>query len=537
MYRGHQAPPSEDNPSRHISVSKEDLASNPGDFSPFRGQYCFGYLKAALPLGFRRHELPDGTTVAAHVDLPLFVKAEADAYLILIGLCFDHRNPQHGVAEIGEALFKAPSSDIVDHTHSLLGRWVAIKSDAEGKVAFSDAGGTLPLIHHFDGGTYVCAASSRLIATQRKHLAPHPAITDEFRALQSTPGRHAGQSFPLRHTEYAGVQALLPNHYLDLQNGHAHRYYFGPARFGTKSAKSLAPVIGDLVVAIVTAISARYPLAYAATGGFDSRLIAGGVSRVPGLAEKIDFFTFRYPDDAEGTHDDVVLARKVAATIGGTHRVIDAQSDFPDPTTSTICRRSEEFYATGFEGWVEKSRVEVDSDRVILMGWASEIARCFFRWPGSHKVDAEQVARCGGFGHIAAFRPEVASWLASAEQAHKLTGIPVLDLFYWENRVARWCSGGLNILNTGSHWMTIFSCRDLLDTMLSVREADRGGDHQTLYREIVKYLNPAISRIPINPVPLHKRLRKAAIYRIKSILLPVRDIIRHYTRPSPTAAG
>lgn len=527
MNRGDQIRASADKSACVDPLPNGGSSTKYSDLEPFRGQYCFGRLSSRLPLGFRRHELPDGTAVATHEDLPLFVKAEAGAYIVLIGLCFDYRHPEHELSNIGEHLFDIPSSQIVERTGSLFGRWVAIKSDEEGKVAFSDAGGTLPLIHHFRAeSSYICASSSRLIATQISGLEANSAITEEFRALQSTPGRHAGQSFPLRHTEYRDVLALLPNHLLDLRSGRTIRYYFGPSTFGAERAKDVAPRIGDLVIAIVTAVAARYPLAYAATGGFDSRLIAGGVSRVPGLAENVDFFTFRYPDDAEGKHDDIVLARKVAGTIGGSHRVIDAQSDNPDPATSAVCRQSEEFYAPGFEGWVEKSRIEVEPDRVILMGWASEIARCFFRWPGSDRVNVEQVAQCAGVRRIKSFHPEIAEWLSSAEQAHEMTGIPVLDLFYWENRVARWCSGGLNILNTGSRWMTIFSCRDLLDLMLSVREADRGGDRQTLYREIVKYLNPAISKIPINPVPLAARLKKAAIGRSKKVLLPLRDALR-----------
>jgi len=536
MYRGDHIPVGGGKSARAVRSVRRETVARARDFLPFRGQYCFGHLSARLPAGFRSRKLPDGTMVAAHEDLPLFVKTEGQTYLVLIGLCFDHRNPNHELADIGEALFAAPSPEIVDRTNSLFGRWVAIKSDAQGKVAFSDAGGILPLIHYCDGDSYICAASSRLIATQAKGLAPNPALTGEFRALQSAPGRHAGQSFPLRHTEYAGVLALLPNHVLDLRTGQSRRYYFGPDGFGKARARDAAPAIGDLVVAIVTAIAARHPLAYAATGGFDSRLIAGAISRIPGLAEQVDFFTFRYPDDPEGAHGDIMLARKVAGLIGGTHRIIAAESDHPDPATSAICRQSEEFYATGFEGWVEKSRVEVAADRIILMGWASEIARCFFRWPGSGKVDVEQVAQCAGIRHIESFRPEIAAWLASAEQAHARTGIPVLDLFYWENRVARWCSGGLNILNTGSHWMTIFSCRDLFDRMLAVREADRGGSNQTLYRAIIRYLNPALAEVPINPVPLGKRIRTAAIYRAKAMLLPVRNTVRRYARSSRAAA-
>lgn len=529
MYRSEQIPvggaepaKSPITPAPHIGEQGHQAENGP--LLPFRGQYCFGALPRSLPPRFQRHELPDGTVLAHDEDLPVFVKIEGDAYLAIIGLCFDHRHPEYSLADIGERLFAISSDEIAEQASALFGRWVAIKSDAQGKIAFSDAGGILPLIHRIRGESYLCASSSRLIAACDETVRPNPAIDQDFRTMQAKPGLHGGRPFPLRVTEYDGVFAVLPNHVFDLRSKAVRRYYFGPKDFGTKSADSMAPAIGDLIVRIVTAISARSKLAYAATGGFDSRLIAAGISRVPGLPEQMDFFTFRYPRDPGGAHYDIVLARKVAETIGGRHRVIDAECDYPDPTTSAICRQSEEFYATGFEGWVEKTRTEVEPDRIILMGWASEIARCFFRWPGSESVTPHQIADSTGLAGIEAFQQEFVDWFASAEEAHRRTGIPILDLFYWENRVGRWCSGGLNILNTGSNWMTIYSCRDLLDLMLSVRESERASSQQLLYRKVIKYLNPKVSVIPINPTPFSRRLKKATIHRVKTILLPIRRL-------------
>src|SRR5690606_23820609 len=118
-----------------------------------------------------------------------------------------------------------------------------IKSDPHRKLAFSDAGGTFPLIYTMQEQGIVCASSSRLIAAYVDPLTPNPAITPEFRALQATPGRHAGQSFPLRQTDYSDVFANLPNHYLDLSSGCSVRYYFGPADFGRHSSKAVAPKV------------------------------------------------------------------------------------------------------------------------------------------------------------------------------------------------------------------------------------------------------------------------------------------------------
>jgi hypothetical protein len=317
------------------------------------------------------------------------------------------------------------------------------------------------------------------------------------------------------------VFALLPNHYLDLPTMQPLRYYLGPADYGRLSSKTTAPKAAEIIVSTLKAMSHRHKLAYAATGGHDSRVLAGALGRA-GLAKEVDCFTFKYPFDPSGVHNDIVLARRVAAAVDCPHRIIDARSDDPDPAVSERCRQSEEMIATGFEGWAERVATEVADNRLILMGWASEIARCYYRWPGSDKVTARQLADCAGVGRIGAFLPEFERWLAEAEDVHRKSGLPILDLFYWENRVGRWCGAGLNVLNCGADWVTLYSCRDLLDTLLMVREVDRSGADQKLYREIVRHLNPAIARIPINPMPLQKRTRKAVTLLAKRVVRRLR---------------
>lgn len=445
-------------------------------------------------------------------------------YLAVIGYCFDHLRPTDALVDIAKRLTAFPLRDLFSETSSLVGRWVVLRSAGAEKIAFSDAGGTMPLIYKM-GSSYICASSSRLIAALDQNLSPNPAITDDFRALQSRVGRQAGQSFPLIHTDYAEVLALLPNHWLDLISGKTTRYYFGPSEYGKYPSKEIAPLVGDMFVSILRAVSHRHKLSYAATGGFDSRIIAGAISNIPGLADEIDFFTFRYPNDEQGIHDDIVLARQVAHQIGGHHRIIDAESDHPAPAVSEVCRRSEEFLATGFEGWAEKSSSEVEAGRLILMGWASEITRCFFRWPGSDRATAAQLADCGGVRSVPPLWTAFADWLPDAQRAQEQTGLPILDFLYWENRVGRWCGGGLNILNTGANWMTLYSCRDLLNLMLSVREGERGGSRERLHREIIAYLNPELAQIPINPVPLRTRAASAASWLARSLVIKAKRAV------------
>ena len=110
----------------------------------------------------------------------------------------------------------------------------------------------------------------------------------------------------------------------------------------------MAPKAEEIIVEILKLMSQRHKLAYAATAGNYSRVLAGSIARIPKLAETV-YFAFKYPPDPHCTHNDIVLARQVAETIGGSHRTIEAASDDPCPETSTVCRASEEVIATGFE--------------------------------------------------------------------------------------------------------------------------------------------------------------------------------------------
>jgi hypothetical protein len=58
--------------------------------------------------------------------------------------------------------------------------------------------------------------------------------------------------------------------------------------------------------------------------------------------------------------------------------------------------------------------------------------------------------------------------------------------------------------------------------MLSVKEADRGGHHQLLYRSIVRELNPDLLDIPFNPHPISWwRIKKDTKHHIKTILVTI----------------
>lgn len=485
----------------------------------FRNQFYFGNSNLAAPRNFMETEFGPDRRLLAHRDLPVASIVEPSTYTILLGFCFDFEAAERSLEQICEAIHSTAREALIDATDSLAGRWVLIRQDTQGIIAFSDAGATLPICHiSCDNGASI-ATSARLIEWMHPDRPANELITKDFRKLQATPGRHAGFNFPLVATSMADVFALLPNHALDLSSGVPERIFPGSSTYGTEPSEKMVPTIANTLRSIMSTASLHYEFEFAATGGFDSLVLQSAISSVDGLAKRTNFFTFRYPTDPEASHPDIQNARRSTRFIKAPHQIISAKSDEAIEKVQQICRESEEFYASGFEGWVEAYSEYSNPQKLVIMGWASEIARGFYRWAGSRHVETEELMRCTGLSEMHQFRPMFETWKQDAFEAEAASGIAVLDLFYWENRVGRWCGPGLNILNTDANWITLFSCRGLLKQMLAVRERDRVGRRQKLYRALIVELEPRLAEVTPNPMTLPERVSYALRTELKDHML------------------
>ena len=490
------------------------MNSPPSAMLLFRGQYFFGTMPPRCPEGFVTAPVAGGRVLLHHEALPTSVRQHGDLTGILIGLVVDPSNPQWEIGDILADLLNNEFSRIVEKTARLAGRWALVILGKDHEIAVGDACGTLPVVHvRRDGRTWL-ASSSRLLGFCLDGLQTNELAGGQFRELQIQK-RDNGQPFPATMTEFAGVNVLLPNHYLDLESGIARRFHPFAANPRLTVAEA-APRIAEMTKNIVLAVSRRSPVAVPVTAGFDSRVIAGSVSRIPGLVGKTQFFTFE-DFGAPAGHFDIENGRKIGEAVGGVHRKIKAGD--ASEAAQKIFAASESMNARRFENWAAQCLSVPFQGRIVLMGWASEIARAFIRWPGSDDVTVDQIANLAGVNAIPFAHADIERWYADALQVRKACGINLLDLYYWELRVGRWCSSGLNILNSASDWITIYSCRALLDLMLSVEEKDRSGSAQALYRAVVNELDPALMQIPFNPFPLSYRMKQAGILFAKTILV------------------
>jgi hypothetical protein len=513
---------------------------------PFRFQYIFG-RQSKRPPKFKSLSFPDERQLLVQEALPVAVIREGDAIGLMVGHVFDSQSPTATAQEILNSLVHLGTDDALKWSGRLAGRWTAILISKDREIAFGDACGTLPLNYLTQNGETWVASSSRLMGHCIEGLRPSPLTFGEFPQMQAHKEQYGGLPFPHSMTEFDDVRVCLPNHYLDLKAGITSRYH-PTSRYAGLETRDVVPKIAGLLENIVRAISLRSQIAVAVTAGFDSRAIVGAVSRVPDLAAKSLFFTFQSPFIKSG-HFDIVNGAKLARIVGGVHSEIKVEHT--SDSVRNLCRSSEAMIAPAFEDWAGRCLKAPFQDRIVVKGWCSEVARCYIRWPGSDDLDAETAS---GFikaikthapAHVTVGMPDPTKvpytmsgydkWFNDAKAVRARTGLNILDLFYWELRAGRWCSSGLSILNSASDWITFYSCRELLEAMLSVKEEQRGGE-QMLYRSIIEYLNPDLMQVPFNRHrwEFKKDARSVFVRLLKT--LGVYDSVRRFKRQFLTQA-
>ena len=154
-------------------------------------------------------------------------------------------------------------------------------------------------------------------------------ISPEAREFMASDGYtcNAEHWWPWDASPYREIRRLPSNHELGIRTGAARRFW-PDKRFTPSAPDEAAEVVGETLRGLITAMRARGPLAVNLTAGLDSRMVLAAARPV---ARDVVFVTSKKRGMQE-SDPDLVIHRKLAATLGLQHRVIDSD-----------CRLREEF--------------------------------------------------------------------------------------------------------------------------------------------------------------------------------------------------
>jgi hypothetical protein len=439
------------------------------------------------------------TYVSCHPLLTVTRAAANEVEIVCLGHVLDPDRPALNDQSILDRIVQTLRTfdEFETATSRLGGRWLMFVRLGAIERIYPDAAGSKPVF-------YVCDEQKHELWTgsQPKLLSEKLGIPVDKGLTQQFFAHRVHNSWPAEVTPFAGVRRLLPNHHLTLGSGSSERFW-PRSRVQAQDVEVAARTVHQILFGLTAAVLQRRRVALTVTGGYDSRVVLASAGS---LRNQATLITVSGPDVAFG---DVSIPRRLARRLGAKLTVVPEEA------------YDRAFWQT-FEGnvagmlWDIGSRLaysfrHFDHSWFVLTGSIGEIARCFYYKNGLHptELSADRLAAITGFSGnpvaVAAFD----RWLKGAPRD---ANVNVLDLIYWEHRLANWLALALTGVETVCEPIAMYNCRHLLETTLGVDVAFRKSPY-LLFRKICETAAPETLQVPFNDT-LRDRLVRHSLSRV-----------------------
>ena len=475
-----------------------------------RGQFVLGPRPVERLASWNQYAVGPGLHLSAHPALNV-TQARGDGLSItLLGFILDPDAPELSDAEIVSRMTLAarPGISPVDLTERFGGRWLLIIEEPDDVRIFADPVGLLEMFHTDAAATgAMWAASEPGILAEILGLEMSPEAR-EFMASDGYHTRDGEHYWPWDTSPYREIRRLSPNYELSVLTSAARRFW-PEKEFTPSTPDEAAKVVGDTLRGLITAMHARCPLAITLTAGLDSRMVLAAARPV---ARDVLFVTSKKRGMQE-SDPDLVIPRKLVASLGLQHRVIDSD-----------CQLRPEFRELYFssnllchEKWVYGAQAIHDAlnlEKAAVGGHVAEVARRYYitiksGLEGGEAFTPELLARAIGMGQQAFAIRAMERWNDGLGEVYNYDA---RDLLFWENDLGSWlASGQQEFLLAWKEISPPFNCRRVLEAALSVDPGLRGEPDFPFFRSVIARLWPECLEFPINPKPpvaLVKRVRR-----------------------------
>ena len=287
------------------------------------------------------------------------------------------------------------------------------------------------------------------------------------------------------------VEKLLPNHYLDIKEKQTGRIPFFSNTFSDEIQiiKYTSSILRGTYASLVQRYQLRQPL----TAGWDTRIL---LAASKSIRKKVQYYVFNNFDEM---HADVRIPLSLSQKLGFNFKIIKPVSirdDFLEkykqehilprivPKTAHI----QHHFDCGYH-----------QNTINISGNAAEIARCFYGYTG-RKITTDMLLTFSGYKKdIPYINEQIEKWYPDAYQFAEIHGIPLLDLFYWEQRMGNWGALFPFEQDIAIDELSPFNNKDLLYSFLQVKPSRRKSPNYPFYHRLLNYLWPEVLTEPINP--------------------------------------
>jgi hypothetical protein len=442
--------------------------------------------------GWQAFQLGESLYVTRHPDLPLVAARRGSTSATLLGYIINPYAPEKTDFDVMTGLVGAIRTldDVPGAIEAMTGRFVLIVCVGKRSRLFQDAVGLRQVQYCRDpDGAVWCASQAEMLAEKFGFCLDSEVL--DYREIPVFKSGAAEFWLVNDRTPYREIRALLPNHYLGLESGHAVRYWPRrgciPRLSIAESIKRCAPILTNSI----KAASERFDLRMGVSAGCDSRKTLAATRE---CSNRIYYFSHGVTEDTLKVSDVTVPAR-LLPKLGLQHHAL------PLRPMSDEFRALYEASAT----WAREKKgknaytllTEFGSETTVLNSNISEVAQSIYYLPKA-RIDGRGLAGLTGVCHPLAIT-EFQKWLDGAQPACDQAGIDVLALFFLEQRMARWAVAAFAEYDIAHETFNPYNNRHLHCLMLAVDEHYRRDRMWKVSLEQIKLLWPEVLSEPINP--------------------------------------
>ena len=402
----------------------------------YRRQFILGSRFINCFPHWKREKVDNDIFLTVHPDLPITKVASNKNSIIMLGYILDPLNVSHDNFRILESIIAEIKSadDIFVKIARMCGRFVMIAKINNDFRIFNDTSGMRQIFYYKDTSNRLWCASQPSLITEQFKLLPDKGIHDDLFKMSffSTTSEYW---YPGNSTIYKDIFHLTPNHYIDLDKLSIKRYW-PTKRINAISIQECLKRNAFILTSLLEAASERFSLALGISAGYDSRIVLAASRKV---SHKILYFT-HIPKNGDTTAFDVAIPTALLKSLKLRHQLlITPDTMAPDfeqifgknVTTARTCKGLNVFAL--FE-YFKSQKNEI----VLASGNISEIAkrnvRRLARFPNKI-INGYLLSLLAGMQSSRFARIKFREWFVCVKGLPRL-GINLLDLFYWEQRMA-----------------------------------------------------------------------------------------------------
>ncbi len=455
----------------------------------YRRQYIIAPKEIECPFLHQRVQLNNKYILYHHLDIKITNHVKNDTKITLIGDMFGYDQDVKNNYEILRDLISSSFDIVIERTAQYSGRYVIIfqqgeeikllhDNTASRKVYYADIDGSL----WFASQPHLLAKVLNLQETRIPSKIDFYNSEDFIKLNNSNIGNT---------TLYDEIFQLLPNHYFDVKNAKTVRYWPNMP-IESLDVDEAAEKCAKIIMGYMENICARYDVMLPVTAGKDSRILLAATRNIK---DKVYYYVNK-ENRLNDKSQDISIPKSILSKLGIDFHIID-------PYT-TINEGFKEVYFSNNSLASPKYLYIIHNyflkfpDKVNLPGNIASQAYYRYKYPDFiiSPVSLAELNRISKYDFAIEY---YAKWLSDIQDICNKTNVHLLNLFYWEERLANWGTQVQLDKDIAQEEINPYNSRLLASLFLSVNYKLLLPPDYVFYKKIINKLWPEVLKEPINP--------------------------------------